>query len=569
MSAPRLMLCFIAVAAMATIVGWSTARADTWAVIVGVDNYKYIRGLRGAENDARDIMTTLEKRGVKNITALFSAQASRRSVLEAIDATISKVQRGNLVIIAFAGHGASEHWGKTRPADVAFGETYEVFLLPGFEPPTVTGGAPQRGSFSERILDREIHARLSAFEKKGARVIFLADVCHAGGLTRDVEPQVEAAESYRFQPPYPTLATESDVVVADVAKTSLQGFEHLKDLPNLTFLAAVDETKKAPEVQIPEASGTWRGALSYAFARAIEGEADTDHDRRLTRQELFYYLRTNVRQISMHRQEPELQPDNGSAVVAVELQRDLPSSQAAPAEAPSSSHVVRIFVDGGAQALPSSRVEGVKIERADNRADADLVWTPQDGTMMTAGGDLVAEKVRPSMIDAIAEREVARREILTLARGRPLELTVDGGDGIRHSGDRVVARAQLSSADCGAGATGGATCRDEIYYVLFNIAGDGTLQYLFPHNRKIDNRFTGSSDPVTLDVAFPVLRMKAGPPFGTDLLVLVASPTPLLKLAGALSGMNSRSEPLDAVEALKRLLPNNATIATQSIFTRP
>ena len=46
------------------------------------------------------------------------------------------------------------------------------------------------------------------------------------------------------------------------------------DFDRTAFLAAVDRKTKAPEVQIPGIAGL-RGALSYAVARAVEGNADT------------------------------------------------------------------------------------------------------------------------------------------------------------------------------------------------------------------------------------------------------------------------------------------------------
>lgn len=556
--------------ALGTLMGALTdaapGRAETRAVVVGIDNYKYISRLRGAENDARDIASSLARRGVTDIVPLTSGTASRAAVLEALDDMVARTQPGDLVVIAFAGHGATERWGAVRPPDARPGEEYTVFLMPDFEPPALNGRPPQRGVFGERILGREMNARLTQLERKGARTVFLADTCYGGGMTRAVPPEAEAAMSFRVLEAYPPPEGGDDPSAREAAGIAAGDFDHLRSLPGVTFLAAVDRTKKAPELPIPAASGIMRGALSYAFARAMDGEADTDHDGRLTRAELFYYLRSSVRQISSHVQEPELQPIGGGtdALAVIDLKGDLPVPPApAPDVAP--SRQVRIFVEGGAGTLPArGRSREVAVAPAAARAEADLVWNPATRRVSTAAGDLVAEKVSPAGIDAIAEREVARRELVSMARARPLQITLDDGDGARHEGNVVVVRSAVG-VPCRSGT---AAC-PPLFYVVINVAGDGSLQYLFPKNSQVHPKFAGSSDAPTLDLASPVLRMQAMPPFGTDTLVMVTSPRPLVGLATALAAMDGRTEPLDVVATLKGFLPADARLATQAIFTGP
>ena len=73
------------------------------------------------------------------------------------------------------------------------------------------------------------------------------------------------------------------------------------DFNRTAFLAAVDRKTKAPEVQIPGITGL-RGALSYAVARAIEGNADIRGDGKTTVRELFGTVRQVVYQLSNERQ---------------------------------------------------------------------------------------------------------------------------------------------------------------------------------------------------------------------------------------------------------------------------
>ena len=68
----------------------------------------------------------------------------------------------------------------------------DVFLLPGFEP-TPTGS-------QQRILGSEFNHFIRQFELRGAKVIFVADTCHGGGMVRDIDPRA-AEMSFRQVPP--------------------------------------------------------------------------------------------------------------------------------------------------------------------------------------------------------------------------------------------------------------------------------------------------------------------------------------------------------------------------------
>ena len=116
----------------------------------------------------------------------------------------------------------------------------------------------------------------------------------AGGMVRDVDPRA-AQMSFRQITGYTLAVDELKPVSSDGDPRSEL------DLDRTTFLAAVDRSTKAPEVRIPGIDGL-RGALSYAFARAIEGNADIDHDGKVTLKELFTNVRQVVYQLSDQRQ---------------------------------------------------------------------------------------------------------------------------------------------------------------------------------------------------------------------------------------------------------------------------
>lgn len=526
------------------------ASAETRALIVGIDDYSRIRRLLGAKNDAIDIRDVLTKRGVMDMTVLLDGAATRQSVLDAFDRMVDRAIAGDLVIVSFAGHGSSERWGKQRPADAAEGESYEVFLLRDFAPPDFTGRVrpEDRKAAGERILGREIQQRLLRLEQKGARTVFVADTCHGGGLTRQLAT-VASEQSYRAAPPYPTHANGEDPIAAQFS-TLPTAFDHLKAMPSLTFLAAVDAKKKSPEVPIPPASGIRRGALSYAFARALEGEADANRDGAVTREEIFQFIRPTVRQFTDFAQVPELQPSDAAlnvrSHVVIDLKRDLGVSAAPPAQG--TSRTVRMFVVGGGVDVRSKgRTGDLDIVTVPSRPDADLIWDPPSGEVVSGAGDTIATGVTRALIDGIAEREVARREVLEIARLRPWEMRLGSGDRVYRNRERLSVEAQVEPAG-------------ERYYVLFNIASDGTVQYLYPRKEQ--------GDPWTLRPGRKLLDdIQVRAPFGADLLVLVVATRPLDSLAAALRTLDGERAALDAIRRLRENIADDVRITTQGIFT--
>ena len=77
----------------------------------------------------------------------------------------------------------------------------------------------------------------------------------------------------------------------------------------MTLLSATQENRNAPEVVI---DGKSRGALSYAFARAVEGAADANRDGTISLFELEAYISRQVRQLSEAQQTADLWPSRGS-----------------------------------------------------------------------------------------------------------------------------------------------------------------------------------------------------------------------------------------------------------------
>src|ERR1700682_785655 len=253
------------------------------SLIIGIDVYQHVRQLKGAVADALDIEKSLRSMGIGDMTTLINAGASRENIMQAIKDLVQRTGPNDLIVLSIAGHGAQE------PETVKGSEPdgiENVFLLPGFE-------LTARGS-KQRILGSEFNHFIRQFESRGAKVLFVADTCHGGGLAREIDPRAEEM-SFRQVPTYTLLVDALKPVTDD--QESLTDL----DLDKTTFLAAVDRNTKAPEIRIPGIDG-YRGALSYAVARAFEGSADDNHDGKVTLKELFANVRQVVYQLSDQRQ---------------------------------------------------------------------------------------------------------------------------------------------------------------------------------------------------------------------------------------------------------------------------
>ena len=94
---------------------------------------------------------------------------------------MERARPGDTLVLTYAGHGGQE------PARVAGSERDgldEVLLLGGFR----SSGPGTR----ERIPDDEFNRWFAEAGERKLRVIFVADSCHAGTLTRTVDPRAPA-----------------------------------------------------------------------------------------------------------------------------------------------------------------------------------------------------------------------------------------------------------------------------------------------------------------------------------------------------------------------------------------
>jgi hypothetical protein len=577
--ASRIALWSIAVAGILTLAAGASAQValrspqggEVRALVIGIDAYQFVPQLRGAVADARDLEGALRQAGVRDITALMDAAADRASVMRALDDLLARSRAGDLVVLTIAGHGVQEpeHVRGSQPDGMD-----DVFVLAGFNPNTAAG-------MRQRIIGTEFNHIIKQFEARGARVMFVADACHGGGLAREIDPRA-AEMSYRQAPRYSLAAddlkpisTTSDAFLTDI------------DFRQTEFLAAVDRKTKSPEVRIPGVPG-FRGALSYAVARAFEGAADQNQDGQVTQDELFNYVRQIAYQLSDQRQNvvttgpaardiganvvfrtravvlldavekpetrpqgPQSQPPQPPALQQPQPQPQPAVVQPARPSAPTPGSVattplgpVRVAVLGNQRDLLANiEAREARFDVVGTSDNPDLVLDPASLDVL-AGADVVARGIDRSDLPSVIDRVAAVSGFKRLAAKAAQSVRLLPNDKLHHRDDRL--EVQVSGMQ-------------QRSLVLFNIAGDGTVQALYPIG----------SDPaviVTPEYKFPV---RVGEPYGADQVVAITSSQRLGDLEQALKKMTQRRTAVEVYRLVERYAPADARIGATSLYTAP
>ncbi|MEL6532265.1 MAG: caspase family protein [Pseudomonadota bacterium] len=489
-------------------------------LVIGIDDYAFVSDLHGAVNDARDIADALEGLG-GDVTMLLDGEATRAAILSAWEAILTRAAPGDTLVISYAGHGS--HEPEHSVGSEADGRD-ENFLLAGF--------APRGASAAERIRDDEIAELLR--RSAGLEVIFVADACHAGTVTRNIDPvlgfryvEAEGIAADPLPPPPPPVAANPE---------GLDGVA--------LFLAAVDESQRVPEVMI---DGVPRGALSYAFASGLRGLADRNSDGLLTKGELESHVRRVVRQASdgvqLPQSEPAGQETRGLIALGAPVDNAVPVAQASVQAQPHTPPPrdiplrARAFADLPPVAVQGLGWEGVVGVSAEARGSLRI-----DGAALISGiGDhLTTITGHASLQSAVDARRLI--EALSQLQRAPLSVAFDGGDRLYRAGEALEIRVDGRSGR---------------YLTLINLSADGTLSYLYPD--------PGLGDPESLaPAALARVPVAVAPPFGADHVIALDTARPPVALRRNLRALSGRA---DAAALWELLRGEPGTLAVFAFFT--
>ncbi|MEY1554458.1 caspase family protein [Yoonia sp. R2331] len=502
----------------------------TYGLVIGIDDYANVPDLQGAVNDARDIADALAGIGAE-VTLLLDQDATRAAIFAAWEATAAKVQPGDRLVVSYAGHGSYE------PEYIIGSEADgrdENFLLSGF--------SFQGAGAAERIRDDEIAALIALTPQ--AEVVFLADSCHSGTVSRNVTPVL----GYRYViggklsddplPPPPPRTSPSEGK-DDVA----------------LFLAAVDDANKVPEFLI---DGAPRGALSYSFARGLRGAADTDENGAVTKDELASYVRRSVREVSQGLQAPQISPrgDEERVLFALDGAPTPVMIEVSPFEKTLAGLPPLAVAQNGGNfgATVLAGIDGVQLVEDPLAAGAFADFSA--GVLRSTVGDVLASFDESSAAAGLEQAVNKMRVTQAIADAGPagrLEVRFAEGDRSYTSRDRVTVQIRGRSTP---------------YITLVAVASDGSVSLLYPYQGD------GINDPQAVIPADPLnLVLQVTPPFGADHIIAIETNGDGADLRAVLSHLDSQSSRTPKLWEVLRTavlkMDTQPRIALFPFYTRP
>ena len=510
------------------------AAASAWApraealatrgLVIGIDAYVELDDLQGAVSDARDVAAALEGSGVQDLVVLEDGAATRARIEDEWWGLVRRADPGDTLVLTYAGHGGQEP--ERIPGAERDGHD-EVLLLGGFR----SSGPGTR----ERILDDELNQWFVEAGGRGLRVVFVADSCHSGTLTRSIDPRAPRT-SVRTA----AYAISDDMLELDIPDAAA-ALEEV-DLEHVSFLAAGQEHEQIPEIMLPGETGPEpRGVLSYMFARAVEGQADHDGDGVLRRNELWRFVRERVRMESEARQTPNLMPNTRGDESVLRLNRPgrpaaAGAGTAAPDPGTADPDPGTAAPDRGSVRLTILRADSATVAAARDALDGvrlvtpaqspDLIWDAASRHVVTGLGDVAAHDVGLAELPGVIGKHEAVRSVRTLSARASLRLRVYPHDGAHREGARIEVEV------------------DRLPHprlTLLGLSGNGVVHYLYPL----------PSDPAAVPFGQPFrLALDVTPPFGADHVVAVSAASPLTALNSELEALDGRPAARRAAELL-------------------
>ena len=265
--------------------------ADKYAIIIGIGNYPSKTGWSSISslNDVPIIKNSLIKQGFSesNIRTVIDQQATKKGIVDALNDMLSKVKKGDIVVVHYSGHGQQIFDDNGDEVD---GLDEAIVPIDAFVKYTST----YKGE--NHIRDDEIGNIIAKFRNKlgkDGQLLFLLDSCHSGSATRGgkVRGGMGALVPPDWKPNNNSSTTQASKGSGLLEKTSL-----VEDAAPFVMISGAS----ADELNY-EYNGM--GSLTYAFTQAI-----TDLGSDFTYRQLFSKIAANMNVISP-KQRPTIEGD--------------------------------------------------------------------------------------------------------------------------------------------------------------------------------------------------------------------------------------------------------------------
>jgi hypothetical protein len=240
-------------------------RRNIWAVVIGINDYPNIRKLKYAANDAKafyELLISHNKIPEENVILLIDQKASLTNVRSSLGTKLkNKAGKEDMVIIYFAGHGATE-----RDVMSPDGDGLEKYLLPY--------DADLKDLYSSALPMREISHIFHRIRSE--RVIFIADSCYSGA---------SGGRTVSF--------SETRANISDAFLDRIIGG---KGTIIITASGANEVSAENEEFK--------HGVFTHYLLEGLKGKADTDNDSLITVDEVYRYVSDQVPKATGQEQHP-------------------------------------------------------------------------------------------------------------------------------------------------------------------------------------------------------------------------------------------------------------------------
>ena len=326
----------------------SNADAEKYALLIGINHYAPERGannLEGPVNDAtalRQMLVSTWQFKAENVKTLFDSEATKSRMLDALDGYASTLKSGDFLFLFYSGHGTS-WFAQGMPQTGIASDT----------------GALVSSDLKLIVGNSDLQPRLRKLDGI-AQVFAIFDSCYSGN----------AIKSLALAPPKYLSPDLFRNITGGMAQYDRQfsAFDRFTSASSqypyrqVLYLSAASKAEQAvdiPKLMISNGfhtvDGLPHGALTDAVLRGLRGEADTNHDGKITYEELYEFARKTVaRHFS---QTPQfLFPGKDEHIVETPVfsVANAPAVAATPTAAPTA---VRVKLEGRAVFEPRLRAK--------------------------------------------------------------------------------------------------------------------------------------------------------------------------------------------------------------------
>ncbi len=225
-------------------------KPKVYALLVGVARYNHMKSLRYTDDDAYRMYAFLKSPeggalADEQVKVLIDEDATKDNILKSMREIFKKASPNDMVFFYFSGHGLK---GSFLPID------YD--------------------GVNNKLMHTDITNILS--ECKAKFKVCIADACHSGSVEESL---------YSHKSPQNLIESYYDAFRASSGGTALM------------------MSSKAEETSI-ENNGLRQGIFSHFLIRGLKGGADNDNNSVVTVNELFEYVKANVRYYTNNYQTP-------------------------------------------------------------------------------------------------------------------------------------------------------------------------------------------------------------------------------------------------------------------------